>query len=75
MFGMEGFHISASGAIQGHHVPLVFVFEGIDHKHLTDLAEKYFGSLPGEVYHPQTVPSRFTGSEVSRLYNREIDDF
>ena len=23
MFGMNGFHISASGAIQGHHAPLV----------------------------------------------------
>ena len=23
MFGMNGFHISASGAIQGHHGPLV----------------------------------------------------
>ena len=25
MFGMNGFHISASGAIQGHHGPLVFM--------------------------------------------------
>ena len=25
MFGMKGFHISASGAIQGHHGPLVFL--------------------------------------------------
>ena len=24
MFGMNGFHVSASGAIQGHHGPLVF---------------------------------------------------
>ena len=24
MFGMNGFHMSASGAIQGHHGPLVF---------------------------------------------------
>ena len=23
MFGMNGFHVSASGAIQGHHSPLV----------------------------------------------------
>ena len=23
MFGMNGFHVSASGAIQGHHFPLV----------------------------------------------------
>ena len=25
MFGMNGFHISASGAIQGHHGPLVYI--------------------------------------------------
>ena len=25
MFGMNGFHISASGAIQGHHGPLVLI--------------------------------------------------
>ena len=24
MFGMNGFHVTASGAIQGHHGPLVF---------------------------------------------------
>ena len=26
MFGMNGFHVSASGAIQGHHGPLVHLF-------------------------------------------------
>ena len=26
MFGMNGFHVSASGAIQGHHGPLVFSY-------------------------------------------------
>ena len=25
MFGMNGFHVSASGAIQGHHGPIVFL--------------------------------------------------
>ena len=25
MFGMNGFHVSASGAIQGHHGPLVLI--------------------------------------------------
>ena len=25
MFGMNGFHVSASGAIQGHHGPLVVI--------------------------------------------------
>ena len=29
MFGMNGFHVSASGAIQGHHGPLVLCY-GID---------------------------------------------
>ena len=27
MFGMNGFHVSASGAIQGHHGPLVLLIE------------------------------------------------
>ena len=26
MFGMNGFHVSASGAIQGHHGPLVYMY-------------------------------------------------
>ena len=26
MFGMNGFHVSASGAIQGHHGPLVDIY-------------------------------------------------
>ena len=29
MFGMNGFHVSASGAIQGHHVPLVYLCESV----------------------------------------------
>ena len=28
MFGMNGFHVSASGAIQGHHGPLVYSCNG-----------------------------------------------
>ena len=27
MFGMNGFHVSASGAIQGHHGPLVICLQ------------------------------------------------
>ena len=27
MFGMNGFHVSASGAIQGHHGPLVHLLK------------------------------------------------
>ena len=30
MFGMNGFHVSASGAIQGHHGPLVLK-DGFNH--------------------------------------------
>ena len=30
MFGMNGFHVSASGAIQGHYGPLVFLGLGED---------------------------------------------
>ena len=30
MFGMNGFHISASGAIQGHHGPLVILSSPCD---------------------------------------------
>ena len=30
MFGMNGFHVSASGAIQGHHGPLVTILLIID---------------------------------------------
>ena len=29
MFGMSGFHVSASGAIQGHHGPLVCFQESL----------------------------------------------
>ena len=29
MFGMNGFHVSASGAIQGHHGPLVVLVRGL----------------------------------------------
>ena len=30
-FGMNGFHVSASGAIQGHHGPLVFLTHSLIH--------------------------------------------
>ena len=33
MFGMNGFHVSASGAIQGHHGPLVF----FNYRHMVNL--------------------------------------
>ena len=31
MFGMNGFHVSASGAIQGHHGPLVILSGEVNH--------------------------------------------
>ena len=34
MFGMNGFHVSASGAIQGHHGPLVLNTILPYHKHV-----------------------------------------
>ena len=37
MFGMNGFHVSASGAIQGHHCPLVSVKERIGMPKMTML--------------------------------------
>ena len=35
MFGMNGFHVSASGAIQGHHGPLVnlVIHPSLNHGH------------------------------------------
>ena len=33
MFGMNGFHVSASGAIQGHHGPLVLIRTGLNFSH------------------------------------------
>ena len=38
MFGMNGFHVSASGAIQGHHGPLVI--ERIKHFWLRIFTER-----------------------------------
>ena len=35
MFGMNGFHVSASGAIQGHHGPLV-LFNSLPHEKILD---------------------------------------
>ena len=32
MFGVKGFYVSASGVIQGHHDPLVILFQGMCHK-------------------------------------------
>ena len=37
MFGMNGFHVSASGSIQGHHGPLVFVSWRYEKKNLITL--------------------------------------
>ena len=44
MFGMNGFHLSASGAIQGHHGPLVPVVLRVGFQSLT--LAKDFSSCP-----------------------------
>ena len=36
MFGMNGFHVSASGAIQGHHGPLVHYYCSLTHSQTTN---------------------------------------
>ena len=36
MFGMNGFHLSASGAIQGHNGPLVLYLEAVECKTTDD---------------------------------------
>ena len=40
MFGMNGFHVSASGAIQGHHGPLVYFLQWIGNTVLMKLARE-----------------------------------
>ena len=42
MFGMNGFHVSASGAIQGHHGPLV-----VENQALVALPGSLSGKLVG----------------------------
>ena len=42
MFGMNGFHVSASGAIQGHHGPLVI----FSHRPKVMQARDVFPRLP-----------------------------
>ena len=45
MFGMNGFHVSASGAIQGHHGPLVFLDSVISDFEVEKLKHIYFTSI------------------------------
>ena len=65
MFGMNGFHVSASGAIQGHHGPLFFFF-------LTKRVTPIFGVLPSanfpqQRYFPEAV-NFSPGNQFSILY-------
>ena len=59
MLGMKGFHVSASGAIQGHHGPLVFFV----HKNTkTDTFSVQKGlitaiSTLSEMHHFETLPN------------------
>ena len=45
MFGMKGFHISACGAIQGHHGPLVRILLTYDPKLYISFAHDQGGAL------------------------------
>ena len=44
MFGMNGFHVSASGAIQGHHGPLVLVTRMLSFSHIV-FKDLYIGVI------------------------------
>ena len=39
MFGMNGFHVSASGAIQGHHGPLVVFLKPFPRQQILDFSK------------------------------------
>ena len=59
MFGMNGFHVSASGAIQGHHGPLVFLDSVISDFEVEKLKHIYFTSIEKQVLTTYTNLSRF----------------
>ena len=42
MFGMNGFHVSTSGAIQGHHGPLVLSVDADEDIHICGLCKTTF---------------------------------
>ena len=46
MFGMNGFHVSTSGAIQGHHGPLVFGFPHVSF-HFFENNVPHLSNIPG----------------------------
>ena len=50
MFGMNGFHVSASGAIQGHHGPLVSSCSVIVAVSSVPQCYINIGDVPGHVY-------------------------
>ena len=52
MFGMNGFHVSASGAIQGHHGPLVHLMLISDTRiyQSPDLKPVHINSFPNEKF-------------------------
>ena len=45
MFGMNGFHVSASGAIQGHHGPLVVLVRGLCFKPIPKYCNAWYEGL------------------------------
>ena len=61
MFGMNGFHVSASGAIQGHHGPLVIC---LPYKSFENTEEK------GEISHFPSVFYPLGG--LSAIFNKFV---
>ena len=57
MFGMNGFHISASGAIQGHHGPLVFYLQVISKKLPSDQLRQFVDLIQEGLVDPQSHSS------------------
>ena len=64
MFGMNGFHVSASGAIQGHHGPLVIIL-----KHCRLQAHSIWKSLKFVVWERD---KDYTTCNSSHITNRQV---
>ena len=79
MFGMNGFHVSASGAIQGHHGPLVLVamatrvMTGIQSlEQLKEFADDNFKFDENERKLSKLVENTVGKGEIEDLYCRHV---
>ena len=79
MFGMNGFHVSASGAIQGHHGPLVLVFDSGDFVRLFSCSVilNLFISISYSYFccHHLVNPPKLTTLDSSKLRKVTDDNF